>query len=193
VRNQVTFAFWLRRSRDGSQPRPLDPIPADYRWNEQHLYVAGLLEFARAYQEARGDYGQAGLFLVGEHREEMGTLRGRVATNLNRFVFTEKDTEANTCRALTADVGLRVLISRGRDPGQGSEIRVLCTTCDLDNDRTDSERLHRPAEINEVAIKGENEGVFYNCTNHNPAHHGEPIFLERVERYDVFANDSFRR
>ena len=68
----------------------------------------------------------------------------------------------------------------------GSCVKVLCTTCDLDTDRTSEERYHSPNNVYEVCVKGENEGVFYNCAHHNPGKQPKPLFLEQLERFDVF-------
>lgn len=116
--------------------------------------------------------------------------------------------------ALTSDVGLRIFVvptapeqSRAADrrdhrgegptadhqdakdagqapaPSRGSA-RILCTTCELDTDRIPDERYHTADCIREVCVKGENEGIFYNCTHHDPG--AEEVFLERLERFDVF-------
>jgi hypothetical protein len=194
VQEQVSFALWLTDAKK-ERVMPLTDPPRDFRWRGEHLYLAGVLEFARAYRQQRESLGTPGLFLVGELREELGTFRSKIADNLNRHIF-EPGTQRGVAgqpvvpRALTADVGLRVLVERGsRDK---PAIRILCSTCDLDNDRTPEERFHEPREIFEICVKGENEAMFYNCSNHDPFHHDEPAFLERIERYDVFANDLLR-
>jgi hypothetical protein len=53
-------------------------------------------------------------------------------------------------------------------------------------DRVRREQLHRPQEIDEVCVKGENEGIFYNCEEHTSYLSEQPIFLEQLERFDVF-------
>jgi hypothetical protein len=68
----------------------------------------------------------------------------------------------------------------------GSRVEVLCTTCNLDTDRAPEERYHPAHDVYEVCVKGENEGVFYNCLEHDPARQGEPAFLEQLERFDIF-------
>jgi tetratricopeptide (TPR) repeat protein len=68
----------------------------------------------------------------------------------------------------------------------GACVKILCTTCDLDTDRTSMERYHSPNDVYEVCVKGENEGVFYNCAHHNPGQQPKPLFLEQLERFDVF-------
>jgi hypothetical protein len=72
------------------------------------------------------------------------------------------------------------------ETGTGACVKILCTTCDLDTDRTPKERYHSPNNVYEVCVKGENEGVFYNCTHHNPGKQPKPLFLEQLERFDVF-------
>jgi len=187
VRKQVTFAFWLPQ-KDGRVSLPLEPIEAGTKWPKGHLYLIGLLEFARAYKLERERVDRPGLLLVGELREELGSLRGKIAASLNDSIFDSSphaaDTPGPSCQALTTDVGLRMMITREKGETQ---VRVLCSTCDLDNDRTRKERFHEPGEIREVCVKGENEGMFYNCSNHDPSRQTHPVFLERVERYDVFS------
>lgn len=187
IRKQVSFAFWLPRNK-GMVSLPLEPIHDGTRWPKGHLYLIGLLEFARAYKEERERLDRPGLLLIGELREELGSLRGKIANALNDEIFEAapangpKDGEG--CRALTTDVGLRLMIKR---PNGKTQVSVLCSTCDLDNDRTRQERFHPPPEIREVNVKGENEGMFYNCSNHDPSRQTDPVFIERVERYDVFS------
>jgi hypothetical protein len=70
-----------------------------------------------------------------------------------------------------------------RDTGRGVA-RILCTTCELDTDRVPAERYHSADCIREVCVKGENEGIFYNCAHHDPG--AAHVFLEQLERFDVF-------
>jgi ribonuclease BN (tRNA processing enzyme) len=189
VRRQVGFAFWLPESEEGIASLPLEEIQSSAGWPKGHLYLIGLLEFARAYLAERKWVNKPGLFLIGELREELGSLRGKIADSINTGIFDSEPADGTGegkrgCRALTADVGMRLMISRGKGEAR---VRVLCSTCDLDNDRTRGERFHDPTEIREVCVKGENEGMFYNCSNHDPSRHVHPVFLERVERYDVFS------
>jgi hypothetical protein len=187
VRKQVSFAFWLPEN-NGKVSLPLEAIEDGTRWPKGHLYLIGLLEFARAYKLERERVDRPGLLLVGELREELGSLRGKIAGSLNDSIFDSSPSSPGApspgCRALTTDVGLRLMITREKGETQ---VRVLCSTCDLDNDRTRKERFHEPGEIREVCVKGENEGMFYNCSNHDPSRQTHPVFLERVERYDVFS------
>jgi hypothetical protein len=183
IRKQVTFAFWLPQ-REGDVSLPLEPIEAGTRWPKGHLYLIGLLEFARAYKEERERLDRPGLLLVGELREELGSLRGKIANALNDEIFEAHASSGEGCQALTTDIGLRLMIRR---PNGKTQVSVLCSTCDLDNDRTRLERFHPPGEIREVNVKGENEGMFYNCANHDPSRQTDPVFIERVERYDVFS------
>jgi hypothetical protein len=187
IRKQVSFAFWLPEN-GGKVSLPLEPIEGGTKWPKGHLYLIGLLEFARAYKRERERVDRPGLLLVGELREELGSLRGKIATSLNEQVFSSNSSSGSNgalgCRALTTDVGLRMMITREKGETQ---VRVLCSTCDLDNDRTRQERFHDPSHIREVCVKGENEGMFYNCSNHDPSQQTHPVFLERVERYDVFS------
>ncbi len=195
ARKQVGFAFWLPEEEHGITPLPLDDIKSSKGWPGGHLYLIGLLEFARAYKEKRQGAAKPGLLLVGELREELGSLRGKIAYSLNTQIFgsnvLKRDGEESDagCRALTADVGLRLMISKGDDRAQ---VRVLCSICDLDNDRTRDERFHDPSDIRDVSVKGENEGIFYTCSNHDPLRYTHEVFIERIERYDVFADPPIR-
>lgn len=145
---------------------------------DRHLYLRGLLAVAkRIAGKNRG-----GLLLIGELREELGTFRTGVAATLNESLFAGNE----KAHALTMDIGLRLRI-------RGSDVEVLCTTCDLDNDLVDVERFHSPADIREVCVKGEDEGIFYNCTAHDRRSSKQPVWLERVERYNPFGRyDPFR-
>jgi hypothetical protein len=130
--------------------------------------------------------------VIGELSEELGTLRNKVAMGLNNTVFaTPVDEQQRRCfGALTSDIGLHVLIARPAsqvNQGQAkTEAQVRCTICNLDTDRVPTERFHTPHQIHEVCVKGENEGIFYNCKEHNPATQQDPVFLEQLERFDIF-------
>jgi hypothetical protein len=119
-----------------------------------------------------------GLLVLGELREELGTFRTRISHQLNDRLFAKKK---GRLRAITADVGLKIHL-------EGGKMRVLCSTCDLDNDLIPVERLHKIDQIHEVCVKGEDEGIFYNCKTHDPAAQDEPRWLEAVERYDLFGS-----
>ena len=42
-----------------------------------------------------------------------------------------------------------------------------------------------------ICIKGEGEGIFYNCTDHAPdGKKAKSYFVERMERNDPFSKDS---
>jgi tetratricopeptide (TPR) repeat protein len=146
----------------------------------------------------------AGLFVVGELSEELGTMRNKVASRLNELIFDVRHRREELARrdgydgldseavnafsyALTADIGLHVCVCPGGDPERGAcSTKVLCTTCDLDTDRAPNERYHLAHDIYEVCVKGENEGIFYNCLEHDPARQDDPTFLEKLERFDIF-------
>jgi tetratricopeptide (TPR) repeat protein len=142
----------------------------------KHLYMSGVLEIAKR-MAARG---KGGLLLIGEFREELGTFRTRVAAELQEAVFKPLSGDGPGCSALTADIGLKLSIDRDE------RVEVLCSTCDLDTDLTEEERYHSPDEIFQVCVKGEDEGVFYNCPHHDPQSQPEPLFVELVERFEVF-------
>lgn len=179
--NQIQFGFRSRprdRDRDFSVS-PFRDIEGIRKQSAQHLYLTGLIKVAELM--ARGDRLGTQVLLVGELREELGTFRTQIAGRLNEVFFADARADRS---ALTADIGLRLRLSRA--PGGGKPIRVLCTTCDLDNDLIPSERFHLPHEIHELCVKGEDEGVFYNCSLHEPRRQGDRLWLEAVERFDVF-------
>jgi hypothetical protein len=209
LQGQVEYAQWLRSHDPGGGPA-IEPAglvgPVSSRWlpPPEHNYLAGLLRWAREYEKRwssnGGTNGAAepqGLFVVGELSEELGTMRGKVAARLNDRVFEvdrrrqthdEKDPSVSAPigfpYALTADIGLHACVTS--DEKEGSRVEVLCTNCNLDTDRAPDERYHSAHDVYEVCVKGENEGVFYNCLEHDPARQDEPAFLEQLERFDIF-------
>jgi tetratricopeptide (TPR) repeat protein len=191
LRGRIEFALWLR-SRDlpsgdpGPKAKLLEPVDKNWAPPAGHPYLGGLLDWARAYRSARG--GEGGLFVVGELSEELGTMRGKIAARLNETLFSSTDKPSARHHALTADIGLHILVQK-RTPLEGphdARTRVLCTTCNLDTDRIAQERFHPAHHVHEVCVKGENEGIFYNCDEHDPSRQRDPAFLEQLERFDVF-------
>ena len=69
------------------------PVQSEWLPPPEHNYSAGLLTWAREYKAAReakvdGEgIWPLGLFIVGELSEELGTMRGKVATRLNELLF----------------------------------------------------------------------------------------------------------
>jgi hypothetical protein len=184
--SQLQFAFHARpidTLRDsalkGLDVSPLGPLDRIKPQSPVHLYLRGLLAIA----ERLRTNGRGGLLLIGELREELGSFRTRVARSFNEVIFAAAD--GSKPRALTADIGLRVSIDGGAI--EEDRILVLCSTCNLDNDFGALERYHRPREIFEVCVKGEDEGIFYNCIVHDPQSQAETAWLERIERYDPLA------
>lgn len=181
---QLQFGFHSRPSRaeraaptGGLRITPLSPLDRVERPSRRHLYLTGLLKIADRLEELGREQPtpRSRVLLVGELREELGTFRTRIASALNRGVFTNP----RASRALTADIGLKLRVQR-------DHTTVLCTTCDLDNDLADVERFHEPRFIQEVCVKGEDEAVFYNCSVHEPLRQLHPVWIERVERFDPF-------
>ena len=212
LEGRVEYAQWLRSSGDAAQGDSTAPlvgtVSPSWRPPRDHNYLSGLLAWARAYRRARagsgGEGGGAGavperdgLFVIGELSEELATMRGKVASRLNDRIFEvagqrerlELEAQNGNARgfpyALTADIGLHVCISSHEGPSS-SRCEVLCTTCSLDSDRAPEERCHAAHDIFEVCVKGENEGIFYNCLEHDPARQEDPAFLEQLERFDIF-------
>jgi hypothetical protein len=182
--NQLQFGFRSRPANtpDGFGVSPFSPIDEIRGQPERHLYLTGMLKIAEAMAQEGRD--RAPLLLIGELREELGTFRTRIANRISKAYFDPVEPQPS---ALTTDIGLRVRLS-GTAGRETSPISVLCTTCDLDNDLIPAERFHRPREIHEVCVKGEDEGVFYNCGLHDPRSQNDYLWLESVERFDVFAD-----
>jgi hypothetical protein len=126
-------------------------------------------------------------------------MRSRVAANISTHVYgcpspdepgTGGDADRHRFAALSGDIGLRVFVVGDQTTGASAEavpqLHVLCTTCNLDTDRVRGERYHTPHKIVETCVKGENEGIFYSCSEHSPNRESDPVFLEQLERFDVF-------
>jgi hypothetical protein len=183
--NQIQFGFRSKPAdpTDGFTVSPFSDIEKIKDQPDQHLYLMGLLEVAEAM--AMHSSRPAPLLLIGELREELGTFRTRIASQIAEEFFAGEGLRPS---ALTTDIGLRVRLCGPANDKRA--ITVLCTTCDLDNDLIPVERFHRPREIREVCVKGEDEGVFYNCSLHSPREQDDYLWLEQVERYDVFGDQS---
>ena len=178
LHRQINFALWLKGK--STEASPFKEISEDFKPPGSHLYLEGILEYARLFLRKRK--GKKGLFIVSELREELGSFRNKIAESLNYHIFEPEVKKVH--QALTADHGLEVIIDKISE-GE-NKIQVLCSTCDLDNDTASEERYHDPLDIKEVCIKGEDEGIFYNCLRHDPGTQLDPMFVERMERYDVF-------
>lgn len=158
---------------------------------ETHLYLHGLLAVAK--QMARRT-ARPGVLVVGELREQLGSFRGKIATEINHSLLKRDDVPSAV--ALTADIGLRIRLDSA-----GS--RVLCSRCSLNNDRLDDERFHPPAQMVEVCVKGDHEANYWMCDRHNPAAkhshptdpmtqadptaYDPPLFIEQLSGYNPFA------
>jgi tetratricopeptide (TPR) repeat protein len=179
---QIQFGFRVKSPKElGVHVSPFDPRQKESQ-SRQHLYLRGLLDIAKIMATTKRKRGQ--LLLLGELREELGTFRTSIATAISDAFF-RKGSRKPRHHTLTADIGLRVRLSHTENATDPT-LKVLCTTCDLDNDLVSSEKFHAPSDINEVCVKGEDEGVFYNCWLHNPRMRDEFLWVESVERYDVF-------
>lgn len=178
VMNQIDFAFWMEKDKRPlfSQAK-LPDVPGN------HLYLAGIYKFAEEYLNRRRKGKLPGLFVVSELREELATFRTKIASNLNGLFDHEKENHC-TVRAITADVGLTVIVKHTGNPEEN--IKVLCGGCSIDNDYSNDEKYHLPENIVEVCVKGEDEGIFYNCKHHDPGSLADPNFIEKFERYDIF-------
>jgi hypothetical protein len=148
----------------------LDHSPAG---ENRHLLLQGLLSVARRFRD-QPSATQQRVLVVGEFKEQLGPFRGKIARHVTGHVLGGAGHTA-----LTADIGLRLRIA-------GSGVSVLCSTCALNNDRLQSERYHAADEIKEVCIKGNFEGMAWNCARHDPGSSHPKRFVERVAGYDVF-------
>jgi glyoxylase-like metal-dependent hydrolase (beta-lactamase superfamily II) len=182
--NQIQFGFRsLPDNGEDFSVSPFTELKLLRKQSERHLYLTGLIEIAKRMADSRG---RAKLLLIGELREELGTFRTQIARRV-RDAFFDGGTDAEGPSALTADVGLRVRLSRPEGPSIAHS-SILCSTCDLDNDLLDTERYHPPQEIHELCVKGEDEAVFYNCSLHDPRHQEGDYWVESVGRYNVFGD-----
>lgn len=177
LEEQIKFAFWLDDECKSLFEK--GNLPDN---QGSHMYIEGLFKFAQSYDIERSN--KNSLLIVSELREELTTYRSKIATALNNGLF-----KSNSIHSLTADIGLHILIEKIGD--DKSDIKVLCNTCELDNDYINIERYHSPEDITEVCIKGENEGIFYNCNHHDTGSNAEPHFLERLERYNIYGRTEF--
>jgi hypothetical protein len=213
LKGQLEFAMWLRAGgADGPVADLVGSVPESWRPPQPHNFLHGILRWARAYRQMRGEQ-RPGLLVLGELSEELGTMRGKVAARLNEIVLAPPDRpgkppdpDEDRFYALTSDIGLQLFVvpleeedssapQQGTPPcaspsqqPSGSLIKVLCTNCSLDTDRATEERYHAMHRLREVCVKGENEGIFYNCKEHDPSQQKEPIFLEQLERFDIFGH-----
>ena len=186
---EIDYGLWLRSHGGGAPADIVGPVPPSWESPTQHSFLRGILQWARAYQETRTELTPSGpgLFVVGELGEELGMMRNKIAEKINYHIFDERHVEDETDRSahsLTGDIGLSVLITP-RDCATG-QVRVLCTTCNLDTDRVLEEKYHVASEMIETCVKGENEGIFYSCAEHAPNTQPDQTFLEQLERFDIF-------
>jgi hypothetical protein len=184
----IEWGLWLRSYEDEALAPMVGRVPSTWKSPSDHAFLTGILRWARAYADAQRQErpGERGLFVVGELSEELGTMRAKVAASINRWVFKRPKpaigpAEAPPAYALSGDIGLSTLITGGRP-----RVRVLCTTCNLDADRVAEEQYHIAGDVLETCVKGENEGIFYNCREHAPTQQDDPVFLEQLERFDIF-------
>ena len=165
-----------------------------------HLYFNGIKKLANHYREVLAtpgnqqllqeqtsemSKGRAGSFIVAEHREELGSFRPKISQVINEHYFTDSNVTS-----LTADIGLRIMVKSFEDES-GDIVKktfVLCAICDKENDYAHTEKYHLSKNIKEICIKGEDEGIFYFCEHHDPRSLSKPLFLEKIERYDIFGS-----
>jgi hypothetical protein len=209
LEGRIRYAQWLGSGGGGPTAEMVGEVPDGWQPPRSHPYMRGTLRWAREYMRTSSRNGGnggngVGLYVVGELSEELGTMRSKIAGRLNDHLFRkparasdgDKEVCRRTVRALTADIGLHVCVNgpiaarlKVEDPSEENSsprIRVLCAACNLDTDRVPDESYHTTRNISEVCVKGENEGIFYNCNEHNPLLQEHPVFLEQLERFDIF-------
>jgi tetratricopeptide (TPR) repeat protein len=183
--NQVQFGFRSRPNKRGDDfsVSPFSDVDKLRKQPERHLYLTGLIEIAERMARHSD---KAGLLLIGELREELGTFRTQIARRI-RDAFFHSGKDPGKPSTFTTDIGLRIRLSKSAS-GAASQTSILCSTCHLDNDLLDAERYHSPSEIHELCVKGEDEAVFYNCSLHDPRYQEGNYWVESVERYNVFGD-----
>ncbi len=213
LRARLEFAMWLRSGQHGPTADLVGRVPEQWESPQPHAFLQGVLRWAREYRRVRSD-DRPGLFVLGELSEELGSMRGKVATRLNETVLGLPQWEGGDkprFYALTSDIGLQLFVmppGDGKDAGapmarreallapkapmgdlpHSNDVKVLCTNCSLDTDRATEERYHPMHMLFEVCVKGENEGIFYNCKEHDPSNQEKEVFLEQLERFDIFGH-----
>ncbi len=180
LKKLITFSIWLK-GKNGKPLQPFGEIVESDTGGSQHLYLSGITKFAEKFKKYRRK--NESVFVLSELREDLASFRTKIAKGLNDHLFTE-----DNFKAITADIGLRIIIETEEDESEKKvkKIRVLCSSCEKDNDMTTREKYHSSKNIREVCVKGEDEGIFYNCILHDPSSQAKPCFIEKMERYDVF-------
>ena len=120
LHRQINFALWLKGK--STEASPFKEISEDFKPPGSHLYLEGILEYARLFLRKRK--GKKGLFIVSELREELGSFRNKIAESLNYHIFEPEVKKVH--QALTADHGLEVIIDKISE-GE-NKIQVLCST-----------------------------------------------------------------
>ena len=183
----IKFSLWLEdkkkqesKSAENKAPDETSPfgrIDEKEVGGSSHLYLSGIIEFAQKFMGLRKD--NQGAFVISELREELASFRTKIAKGLNEHFFNK----TKNLKAITADLGLRIILESDNEQ---KNLRVLCSSCEKDNDMTTKEKYHSIKNIREVCVKGEDEGIFYNCILHDPSSQTRSYFVEKMERYDVF-------
>jgi len=144
----------------------------------QHLLLRGVLSVARTMAGGlSAKPNTARVLIVGEFREQLGPFRGKIAYHITEDILKDA---GHVC--LTADIGLRLRIDV-------DGVQALCSRCTLNNDRLPLEQYHDPRNIREVCVKGDFEGMKWNCARHDPGNPQGSVgarFVERTASYDVF-------
>ena len=185
---ELEYGLRLLGSTSSALKGPVPIVGGDlteWRPSRSHSFLSGVVRWAEAYERERQKSRRGpGVFVIGELGEELGTMRIKVASHIHTVVFA--DEAGSGSRALSGDVGLTVLVDCEERAARAATVRVLCATCSLDTDRVPEEQFHEASYIYEACVKGENEGIFYNCGEHAPNGPGRALFLEQLERFDVF-------
>lgn len=190
--SQLMHALSLVPPDPRTHPHPVSLLSGAVPGGDQ-LYLSGLLEVCERMSAAESAAdGGARILIVGELKEQLGSFRGTIAREINGRMLGLPDIRHGTSPpliALTADIGLRVRLSRAPD-GDGIPQRktvVLCSTCSYNNDRLDMERFHPPQDMYDVCVKGDHEALYWNCDIHDPRQRRRAMFVEQMGGYNPFA------
>ncbi len=150
-----------------------------------HLGISGINKVWEQMKENSSDRIKGcKLMIISEFREELGSFRSKIAQLLNRCSASEH------AMCYTSDIGMAIRFEKNSS-GVKYQIKLQCSFCKQDNGLNIGNtpfhpytfHLPKPGKenMNEVCVKGDNEGIFYFCENHITGPKGQ--FLEGIDRY----------
>jgi hypothetical protein len=188
--NKITIKKFLYNIENRSYPGVLNG----------HLGASGVYEIWDGLSKKVQANNTSKLLILSEFREEMGSFRNKVALLLNNE-FEELGRSLNVNNGgnlccFSSDIGMAVKFVTSQSQ-HNRQSKIQCSVCSHDNDLYipiintgfnanpfPEETFHSPQKITEVCIKGESEGIFYLCENHNTG--PKSLFMERINRFDLF-------